>query len=176
MKTLNKINLLLVIAGWMLTHLRVDAAEASLLAFELEATDGTSYTERSWAGKPLVLLVASSEGVANNAGQVWSRPLHDFFTAHAADVVGVADVPGVPRLFRGAARNMAAPDDDDAVRTLLMDWDGEFMPRYGLSRGAYNVLVFDRAGKLVYTVALRTFSQAQLDGMLRDLQPIVDAF
>jgi hypothetical protein len=178
MKTLNRIRLLLVVAGWMLTQLRADAAETGLIPFALDAHDGAAYTQDTWQGRPLVLFISSREGAAHNEDRVWSRPLADFFSQYADDVMlaGVAHAPGLPRFIRGMARGMAAPTDDDPVRIRLMDWDGVFMQRYELPSEAYNVLVFGRSGQLVYRKSLRTFGKAELDSVLRELQPLVDAF
>jgi hypothetical protein len=170
--------MVLALAGLLLLQMRADAAETDLIAFKMEAHDGVAYTDRSWASRPLVLFISTRAGSAHNEDRVWSRPLAGFFAGRSADamLVGVADAPGLPRIARGMARKMAAPTDDDPLRIRLLDWEGAFMQRYSLAADAYNVLVFNRSGQLVYTAALRAFDQRQLDGMLRELQPIVDAF
>jgi hypothetical protein len=178
MSVLIRIQMLFTLTCLLLVPMRADAAETSLIAFKMEAHDGVAYTEASWANRPLVLFISTRAGSAHNEERVWSRPLAGFFAGRSADamLVGVADAAGLPRIVRGMARKMAAPTDDDPLRIRLMDWEGVFMQRYSLAADAYNVLVFNRSGQLVYTAALRAFNQSQLDNMLRELQLIVAAF
>lgn len=177
MKLFNRLKLLLVLAGWALSRLQAYGAESTLIPFELESHDDKTYRESSWAGRPLLVVVSTRESAPHNAGLVWSKPIATAVTAAVPDItlLRVATLPsGVPRLFRGMVSDAVKPADGDPIRISLLDWENVFAQRYGLSGEAYNVLVFDRRGALVYHVALQAFSQVRLDQILGDLQALKD--
>lgn len=173
MRLCGRTQIFLVVVGWLLALLRAQAAETSLIAFELDSHDKQTYTERSWAGRPLLVFVSTREAAAHNAGLVWSQPIVAAATASAADLmaVRVSTLPrGLPRLFAGMVRDALTPGEDDLIGIALLDWEGLFAQRYELAGDNYNALLFDRGGKLVYSAALQAFAQAELDAVLAELR------
>ena len=173
MKLFARARMSLIATGWLFALLRVQAAETSLIPFELEGHDKQTYTASSWAGRPLLVFVSTREAAAHNAGRAWSGPVTAAVTGHAADAVAirVGTLPhDVPRLFASMVRNALEPASDDPIRIALLDWEGRFAQHYELDDESYNVLLFDRDGELVYRVALRDFAQEKLDIVLRDIE------
>jgi hypothetical protein len=165
--------MLLIVAGWILALLRAQAADTSLIEFELDSHDRQTYTHRSWTGRPLLVFVSSREAATHNAGLVWSSPLAAAVATSSADVmlVRVSTLPrGLPRLFAGMVRDALAPADGDPIRIALLDWEGLFAQRYDLAEDSYNVLLFGRNGKLMYRAALQAFDAMQLEGVVNDLK------
>jgi hypothetical protein len=180
-KTIDRIRWLLIAAGWLLALFGAVAAEMTLLPFSLEGSDGDTYNERSWNDRALVLFLATRASAEYNEKRVWSAPIAALFNApvHAdavalVRVANVSEMRNVPRLFRGMVRSALKPSDGEPVPLSLIDWEGTLARSYEVPDDAYNVLVFDRRGHLVFSAALREFDQARLDAVLLELQDIAD--
>jgi hypothetical protein len=73
-------------------------------------------------------------------------------------------------LLAGMVRDALTPADGDSMRIALLDWEGLFAQRYELAGADYNILLFDRSGKLLYSAALQAFEQQRMAAVLRDLR------
>jgi hypothetical protein len=178
-KTIDRIRCLLIAAGWLFALLGAAAAETRLVPFSLEGSDGNTYNERSWNDRALVLFLATRASAEHNEQRVWSAPIAGLFdtSADAVALVRVANVSemrNVPRLFRGMVRSALEPTDGEPVPLSLIDWEGTLARSYEVPDDAYNVLVFDRDGQLVFNVALREFDPARLDALLLELRSIAE--
>ena len=91
--------------------------------------------------------------------------------AELIEVPGVADVmfvylahmKGVPGFLRGMIKKKFP---QDRSIWMLLDWKGDFEASYGFTKGAVNVLIFNRQGVLVYRDAVTEVEPSQLHQMV----------
>lgn len=109
----------------------------------------------------VVLTIADRKGSDQVAG--WVAALKARY-AGRIELRGLADVGGVPGLWRGKVRKHF---QETRQHPVMMDWSGTNCTRFGAQRGVANLLVLARDGRVVSSQrgpasenALRTAYQA----------------
>jgi len=136
---------LIVLLLALASHLR--AQPASLIHFELQDQFDHRYSDASFRGKPLLLIICDRS--SGRFGPAWGRALDAHLGSNwraRTSVVPVAQMPGLPRFLRGFAKGRFPHQSDQAV---LLDWDNVLSKAYGFHPGNCNLFVFDAAGRLL---------------------------
>lgn len=92
--------------------------------------------------KPLLLVVANRAGTSEIRG--WVKPVRDAF-GDQIEILGLADVRGIPDPFKPAIRAMIRAG---VSWTVLMDWTGENTARLLQPDSSIEVLVIRESGEI----------------------------
>ena len=92
----------------------------------------------------------------------------------SADVtfVYLAHMKGVPSFLRSVIKKKFP---QDRAHWMLLDWKGVFASSYGFTKGAVDVLIFDRKGLLVYQSAVTEVEQSKLSEMIVVMRAALEA-
>jgi hypothetical protein len=133
-----------------------------------------SYTHADFQDRVLVVIGTDREGapVAENWGKALSESLQPEKDAGSLDLIGLANLRGIPFFLKGYVRGKFPQNASDWT---LMDWQGLFADSYGFVKGNANVLVFDKKGVLLHQThydecrpdqvkSLITIIRSKLDG------------
>ena len=103
----------------------------------------------------LVLTIADKQGHEQVDG--WVQPLKEHFAGRIA-IAGIADVRGVPGLWRGSIR-----EKFQKLRThpVMMDWDGQVIKLLPVEKHRANVYLINRDGVVLF----RTSGEAKTDSL-----------
>lgn len=154
-----------VLAGLcILQFVPARAADSTLIQFEMQDQFKTVYTDSTFRGEALVVLVADKGGKLYS--RAWSPALRDSMVAWSwADqvkVVGVAHMKGVPFFLKGMIRGKLPKEPK---KWMLLDWDGKFYGSYACTEDTCNVLLFDRTGSLRHRLVVGPVAQAPMDSI-----------
>ena len=117
-----------------------------LQAFELTDQFGTSHRVDFPRSRPLLLLVSDRRGSAEVDD--WIAPLKKHW-GHVADITGVADVGGIPSLFRERIRNAIRENRKSPV---MLDFEGRVTRQLECADKTANVFLVDPQGRLALAV------------------------
>jgi hypothetical protein len=97
--------------------------------------------------RPGFLVIAGRQGT----GEInkWVKPVRAAF-GESVDIIGLADVHGIPGIFRPAVRAMVKKGSEWPV---LMDWTGETVGAIFMPGADIEVLVVSKAGQILTRVA-----------------------
>lgn len=115
----------------------------SLPSFELRDQFDATHRFSFPRSNILVLTIADKQGDAQVDG--WVRPLMERFGTHIA-LVGIADVRGVPALWRGTVRERFR---QHRTHPVMLDWDGQVIGALRVERHRANVYLFTRQGTVL---------------------------
>lgn len=120
-----------------------------LMPFEMEDQFRNSHSHEDFQDRVLVVIASDREGasVAENWGKALSLSLKQTRDDGRLNLIGLSNLKGVPFFLRDYVRGKFSQNTDDWA---LMDWKGLFAESYGFVAGNANVLVFDRAGRLIH--------------------------
>ncbi len=139
-----KLPLLAIVA----LHTAVIAAPVERLAdFELTDQESKPRTYRFPKAKATVMTVADHKGSEQLAP--WIQRIRDRYETRI-DIDGVADVSSVPSFLRSIIRDTFRKK---LTYSVMLDWEGSVVKRFGYTKGVANIYVIDRLGRIVTQVA-----------------------
>ena len=146
---------------------RVAAPAAdSVLGFRLSDQFGRAHDAADYRGRALLLVGAGRGGRA--AGTAWVETLRglqlDSAETAAIPVVAVADLRGVPRLFRRVVRGRFP---DDRRRVVLLDWHGSVARRLGFDAERCTIVLVGPDGRPGARTSPATVDTAAAQELLR---------
>jgi predicted transcriptional regulator len=148
----------------MLANVSADEAQ-DLVTFKLEDQFGVKTTEKDVVGRIVILIGSGKEGSQYNA--VWGKTIHDSLNADDGyeDIVflPLADLRGVPFFMKSFVKSRFPKE---AGKRVLLDWKGHIPKAYDFAPDSSNVIVFDRAGKLIYRTHGLQPRQDQIDTLI----------
>ncbi len=97
--------------------------------------------------RPSFLVIAGRQGTGEIAK--WVKPVRASF-GESVDIIGLADVHGIPGIFRPAVRAMVKKGSEWPV---LMDWTGETVGAIFLPGADIEVLVLSKTGQILVRIA-----------------------
>jgi hypothetical protein len=97
--------------------------------------------------RPGFLVIAGRHGTGEIAK--WVRPVRTTF-GDAVDILGLADVRGIPGIFRPAVRGLVKKGSEWPV---LMDWTGETVGAIFSPGADLEVLVLNKAGQVLVRIS-----------------------
>ena len=122
--------------------------ERQLVSFELEDQFEKVYTDEDY--KHQIIVVISSDKGGNKYNPIWSEAIlkliHDNGMEKSIEVIGIANLKGVPFFLKGYIKGKLPKDPDNR---LLLDWSGQFAKAYKFMKNVCNIAIFDQGGKLV---------------------------
>ena len=152
----------------LLFLVRSSAQDSTLISFNLEDQFDQKYTEEDFAGKIIILVGSDKEGSQYN--ERWSVAIHDSLQARGVQdsvtFLAVANVKGVPRLFRGMVKGRFPRDHGQSI---LLDWKGRFAESYQFHPDVSNLLLFDKEGNLIHRMEGRELDQRKLKLFTRQI-------
>ncbi len=142
---------------------RGSEAKAQLIPFELEDQFGKTLKAEDLKGR--VVLVIAADGSASDFTGAWSASLGDAIVRlgleDQVEVLGLADLRGVPAFMRERVRGSFSTDPQDAT---LLDWKGDFAKAYDFEKSHCNLLLFAADGAIAQQAAVRELDDGVLDG------------
>ncbi len=137
-------------------------ASAELISFELEDQFGKTLSAEDLEGRPV--LVIAADGSASDFTGAWSAALGDVIARlgleDQVEVLGLADLCGVPSFMRERVRESFSTDPKDAA---LLDWKGDFAMAYDFEKRYCNLLLFGADGAVAQQAAVRELDDGVLD-------------
>ncbi len=145
----------------LLVGLQGQAAETTLIDFELKDQFKHTYRDDDWRGKVLLLIGSDQNGSQFDA--VWEQAIRDSVTDRAdmgsLRIVHVADVRGVPFFLKGV---VSRKFPEDKTNPIILDWKGRFATAYGFEGDKANILVFDKNALLEQQLAVSGIDNQKL--------------
>ncbi|MGE3309601.1 MAG: hypothetical protein AB7O66_06490 [Limisphaerales bacterium] len=122
------------------THVRIDS-------FHLTDQFGAEHRMEFPRSRPLLLLVGDRKG--SEEIDPWIEPLKARW-GNVCDIVGVADVDGVPRFLRGRITEAIR---ESRAKPLLLDFEGKVTRRLPCEKKTANVFAIDPTGLMTAHVS-----------------------
>ena len=119
----------------------------TLIAYRLEDQFRRVHVRAEQLHRPMLVVAGDRHGSAFGERSVWAF-VHalERIDSSRVQVVGVADLRGVPRLLRGLVRSKFARSTHEPV---LLDWDGVFATAYALPAELCTMMLVDTTGTIV---------------------------
>ena len=139
----------------------------SLISFKIKDQFKREYTEKSFKEDILIFFGSDREGSKFNPA--WGTAIADSLgetLAGTIKFIGLADLRGVPFFLKGFVRGKFPKEK---TNWLLMDWKGKFSKTYHFEKKHCNILIFNRARKLVYQTAGRKLDTNQLNLIIKKI-------
>jgi hypothetical protein len=137
------------------------AAEPTLIEFELQDQFENIYRDDDWRGDVVLLIGSDQEGSVFDA--VWEKGIRDSIEGlvdiERLRIVHLADVRGVPFFLKGSVRRKFPQGN---ASPILLDWKGKFAVAYRFAKDKANLLVFDQQGGLVFQAAVEEIDSQRL--------------
>ena len=132
--------------AWPLALLFPEPAR-TLIPYQLEDQFRRVHIRADHLRRPVLVVAGDRHGSAYGERSVWAfvHALERIDSARV-EVVGVADLRGIPRLLRGFVRGKFARSTHEPV---LLDWDGIFATAYALPPELCTMLLVDTTGTIV---------------------------
>ena len=126
--------------------------------------------------KDSVVVYLRSDRKSFKFSPEWTQAIN----AELVEVPGSADVTfvylahmkGVPSFLRSMIKKKFP---QDRAHWMLLDWKGVFASSYGFTKGAVNLLIFDRKGVLEYQSAVTEVEQSKLREMVVVMRAALEA-
>ena len=113
-------------------------------SIELEDQIGKVHSVEFPRARPVYIVAASKSGTSDIAP--WVKPVVDAF-GEKVEIIGLADVRGVPSVFHGAVRFMLR---DGTKWPVLMDWSAKVVPQLCKPGFSTEVFVVDKKGAICF--------------------------
>lgn len=123
-------------------------------SIELEDQTGVVHRVGFPRNRPVYIVASSRSGTSYIAP--WVKPVVDAF-GEKVEIVGLADVRGVPSVFHGAVRFMLR---DGTKWPVLMDWSASVVPQLCKPGFSTEVFVVDQRGAICFQAEGEASSQA----------------
>ncbi len=139
----------------------------SLITFKIKDQFNREYTGKSFKEDLLIIFGGDREG--HKFIPVWRTAIADSLKKNIAGTIkfiGLADLCGVPFFMKGFVRGKFPKEK---TNWLLMDWKGKFSKTYHFKKKHCNILIFNRARKLVYQTAVRELDTKQLNLIIKKI-------
>lgn len=117
-----------------------DAGPSRLVSFELSDQFGQLHRVEFPRARPILLLVGDRKG--SEQVDAWVPWLKQQFGGKA-DILGLADVGGIPRIFRDRLANSIRQKRTNPV---MLDFESAVTPRLGCQRQTANLFLVDAQG------------------------------
>jgi hypothetical protein len=147
--------------------------ESSLIQFELKDQFDKKYSQQDFLGRICILVGSDKEGSQYN--DRWSLTIFDSLSAlglqDSIKFLAVANLKGVPRLFRGLVKSKFPKGDSQSI---LLDWNGIFAQTYQFVPDVSNIILFDRSGNQVFRIAVTELDPAKLDAFVEEIVRLID--
>jgi hypothetical protein len=154
---------LAVAAAAVLPHSFMLAADVQKCpSFVLDDQSAVTHQVEFPRRRPLYIVAASRSGTAEIAG--WVKPIEERF-GEAVEILGLADVRGVPSVFHGLIRRMIK---EGTQWPVLLDWNGDLVPALCSGSSSTQVLVIHPNGDVVCRQQGKV-SKANLDRVCDEL-------
>ena len=149
-----------------------EAKESTLIEFKIKDQFKKEYTDAQFRGVPLCVLIANKGGSAFS--RVWSPAIRDSLDVMglggAVNVLGVADMRGVPFFLKGLVRGKLPKEPD---KWMLVDWKGKFAKAYHCVKDSCNILLFDDDASLAREFVVAELNEAAMSPVLAGLNELV---
>lgn len=122
------------------------SSPAVLASFQLEDQFGAAHRVSFPGERPTILLVGDQHGSEEVGG--WIPPLAEQL-GDQAQILGIADVRGVPGLFRNSIRKLMRKRH---AHPVLLDFEGTVLEALPCTRRTANVFVIDAGGHVLARV------------------------
>lgn len=136
-----------------------NAAEKSLIDFEMQDQFDSTYNQNSFDGK-MILLIGADRNGSQFTGQ-WGSLLADSLIASgqidSVKFVPSATLQGVPKIMKGMIKGMFPKEKQNWT---LMDWDGLFAGSYNFETDKCNIVVFDVEKNVLIHKSVTEFDEA----------------
>ena len=173
LKTLRKphlISLFIAIILGFLIHATTFAQDnVPLISFTLKDQFNNEYTEASFPGKILVVIVADREG--NKFSDDWQQAIGEALLKRQMEgqvqCIRVANLKGSP-WFMHSFISGEFPKETD--RWSLMDWKGIFAAEYNGEPKSCNILIFNRQQCLVYKTDVQQPDPQKLEEIVKNVK------
>jgi hypothetical protein len=153
-----------LLAGFLsMTSLAEDATNITCRAFELRDQFGVAHQVNFPRTNLTVLTIADKHG--NEQVDGWIAPLKVRY-AGEIEIIGIADVGGVPRILRDGVRKRFAKTRGHPV---MLDWEGNITSQFHPQKHLVNLYVLDLNGRVT-----ASFSGAATPDVLGQLVAAVD--
>ena len=114
--------------------------------FELTDQNAVTRSYRFPKAKVTAMIVADRKGAEQL--EPWIRKIYSRYEKRI-DIDGVADVSMIPKPFRGM---VSAAFRKRLAYSVMLDWGGSIVRRFGCEKGVANVYVIGRGGRIVKQV------------------------
>ncbi|HET9524432.1 MAG TPA: hypothetical protein VFO90_09370 [Terrimicrobiaceae bacterium] len=125
----------------------VASSPQSLGDFELADQNAVTRSYRFPKVKVTAMTVADRKGSQQLAP--WIQRLYTRY-AKRIDIDGIADVSGIPKPLRGMVSEVFRKN---LTHSVMLDWGGSIVNRFGYERGVANIYLIDRRGRILKHVA-----------------------
>ena len=129
--------------------LGVAAASPMKQLNDFELTDQNSVVRTYNFPKPKVTAMTVADRKGSDQLEPWIQKLYDRY-GERIDIDGVADVSMIPGPLRGMVRELFRKR---LTHSVMLDWGGTVVKRFGFQPGLANVFVIDRRGCIVKHLA-----------------------
>jgi hypothetical protein len=146
-----------VLLGAMLSASAVASVPQLIPPFELEDQGGVLHHVDFPRTRPMYIVAAARSGTGHIAP--WVKPVVDAF-GDRVEILGLADVRGVPSVFHGAVRFMIR---DGTRWPVLLDWNATVIPQMCKPKFSTEVFVVDCNG----VVCMRSEGEASASEIKR---------
>ncbi|MEM1293818.1 MAG: hypothetical protein AAGH89_00540 [Verrucomicrobiota bacterium] len=117
--------------------------------------------------KPVLVTTAGQRGSRDI--EPWIRPIGESFYGKV-EIVGVAQLKGVPASLRGPLRKLFAMQS--ASHPVLLDWSGELCEVFPYTKSGVSVALLDQRGTIVWQATGKA-NAAKLKELRQTLQAMV---
>jgi hypothetical protein len=111
--------------------------------FELADQNSITRSYRFPKTKVTAMTIADRRGSEQLAP--WIRSLYARYERRI-DIDGIADVSAIPRLYWGIVFEVFRKN---LTQSVMLDWGGSVVSRFGYERGVANIYVIDRSGRIL---------------------------
>lgn len=163
----HKILLVTLVAWQGAVAVAVAAPLQTLGDFELTDQNSKTRSYRFPKAKVTVMTVADQKGSAQLAP--WIQQIHDRYE-NRIDIDGVADVSMIPKPLHGVFRQVFRKQ---LAYSVMLDWTGSVVKRFGYKNGVANIYVIDRRGCIVKEIA-GPVNESALFELYREINRAID--
>ena len=138
--------LLFAVLAFVGLGVAVASPPKELSSFEL--SDQNSVVRKYRFPKPKVTAMTVADRKGSEQLEPWIKKLYDRYGVRI-DIDGVADVSMIPKPLRGVVSELFRKR---LTHSVMLDWGGSVVGRFGYERGVANIYVIDRRGCIVKRV------------------------
>jgi len=142
--------------------------DSTLIRFQLEDQFDQAWTHQDFSGHATIIVGSDRQGSEYN--EIWSFAIYDSLVKHelkdSVKFLAVADTRGVPSLLKKMVKRKFPRE---AHRWIMIDWEGKFAVAYQFVPHECNLVVIDRAGKVVHQQSGKELDRKKLDLILGEI-------